>query len=202
MDKPTCREIIDTAFRQADAIGYIINQSPGELAEAADEMDAVVADVVLEIGCQHGGFMFAVRPFCSEALTYIAVDPAFSTGWPIYSARLRESGVDVREIRATSQAALARVKDELDGRAVDVLHIDGSHVAADALYDFDTYSPLVRAGGLVLMHDVCGSQGPADTLATILHSDRVKRIASHRVVCDTMDHAPRERMGVAVLKMA
>lgn len=200
MDRLECREIIDAKMREASKIGWIINQSPGELCQAAEEIARVAPATVLEIGCQHGGWMFAVRSFCNPAMRYIAVDPAFSTGWPIYSGLLIDSGVAVYEIRATSQASVDRVKDALAGRTIDVLHIDGSHVAADALYDYDTYSPLVRAGGMVLMHDVCGSQGPGDALSAILHSPRAGRIKSSCVFCDTWARVDAQRMGIAALR--
>lgn len=194
------RNLIDVAMRAAAEIGWIINQSPGELSAAAVEIASIEAATVLEIGCQHGGWMFAVRPFCASTLRYIAVDPAFSTGWPVCQKLLKTTGVEICEIRRTSQAALPAVKAALAWRAVDVLHIDGSHVAADALHDFDVYGPLVRAGGLVLMHDVCGSQGPGDALFAILHSARTARIRESLVVCDTWARPEPERMGIAILR--
>ena len=145
--------------------------------------------------------MFAMRAFCNPQMMYVAVDPAFSTGWPIYQGRLRDSGVDVREIRATSRAAVGRVKEALAGFPIDMLHIDGSHVSLEALWDFDTYSPLVRSGGLILMHDVCGSQGPGKTLDIILRSSRAARIQQSLVICDTWAQPEPQRMGIAILRL-
>lgn len=196
------RMMIDAGFATAAKHGWIINQSPGELAEAALEIEAThPCRTVLEIGAQHGGWMLAVHPACEHGVRYIAVDPAFSTGWPIYSGLLREAGVEVVEIRRASQAAFVSVELALCGGAdgVDVLHIDGDHVAAAALSDYLMYSPLVRPGGLILMHDVCGSQGPGSALAGILAV--AERIAESIVVCDTWQNPPEARMGICMLRL-
>ena len=46
------------------------------------------------------------------------------------------------------------VKQELNGRPVDFLYIDGDHSYDGCKSDFEMFSPLVRQGGLVGFHDV------------------------------------------------
>ena len=53
-----------------------------------------------------------------------------------------------------SPQTLSVVQDLLGPARVDVLLIDGDHSPAGALRDLDMYLPLVRTGGLVIMHDV------------------------------------------------
>ena len=36
---------------------------------------------------------------------------------------------------------------------LDILHIDASHVEEDALGDWRMYRPLVRSGGMIILHD-------------------------------------------------
>jgi predicted O-methyltransferase YrrM len=43
----------------------------------------------------------------------------------------------------------------LKPRVLDVLFIDGDHTFGAVLSDLTMYSPLVKKGGLILMHDVC-----------------------------------------------
>ena len=43
----------------------------------------------------------------------------------------------------------------LKPRVLDILFIDGDHSFGAVLSDLTLYSPIVKAGGLVLMHDVC-----------------------------------------------
>ena len=38
---------------------------------------------------------------------------------------------------------------------IDILLIDGAHDYDNAKLDFDNYSPFVKEGGLILMHDIC-----------------------------------------------
>jgi predicted O-methyltransferase YrrM len=52
------------------------------------------------------------------------------------------------------RSTLRRLKDQLARRPVDVLFIDGDHTLDGALADWHMYGPLVRAGGLVLFHDI------------------------------------------------
>ena len=49
--------------------------------------------------------------------------------------------------------ALPEVLEALGGAEVDVLLIDGDHTYEGAKQDFDDYAPLVREGGLVILHD-------------------------------------------------
>jgi len=43
-------------------------------------------------------------------------------------------------------------------KPVDVLFIDGDHTYAGVKIDFELYSPLVRSGGLIALHDIVPSE--------------------------------------------
>lgn len=45
-------------------------------------------------------------------------------------------------------------------RPVDILHIDGFHSVEAVQEDFDTWSPFLREGGVVLLHDTGAHEGP------------------------------------------
>jgi len=49
---------------------------------------------------------------------------------------------------------VAAVTDFLDGAPIDFLFIDGGHLYDEVKADFETYAPLVRAGGIVMFHDI------------------------------------------------
>jgi predicted O-methyltransferase YrrM len=51
---------------------------------------------------------------------------------------------------ATREAVMKK----LNGRAVDLLFIDGDHRYSRVKKDFEMYAPLVRTGGVVLLHDI------------------------------------------------
>jgi predicted O-methyltransferase YrrM len=46
------------------------------------------------------------------------------------------------------------VRDALGGRPLDLLLIDGDHRYRGVTADFDTYTPLLRPGGLIVLHDI------------------------------------------------
>lgn len=53
-----------------------------------------------------------------------------------------------------TEAMKRRVMQKLGSRQVDFLFIDGDHSYAGVKADFELYSPLVRSGGLVALHDI------------------------------------------------
>ena len=62
-------------------------------------------------------------------------------------------GVDLVRGDPHGAATLALVQAALNGAQLDILHIDASHVEEDALGDWRMYRPLVRSGGMIILHD-------------------------------------------------
>jgi predicted O-methyltransferase YrrM len=81
---------------------------------------------------------------------------------PLYRAFARGSQ-RVELLRADSHAETTRdrVQELLAGRPVDFLFIDGDHTYDGVARDFELYTPLVRPGGLVALHDIV-PQGDSD----------------------------------------
>jgi predicted O-methyltransferase YrrM len=78
-----------------------------------------------------------------------------------------------------------RVKRLFGGRAVDLLFIDGDHSYEGVRRDFDLYSPLVRKGGMIALHDIV--PGPTVLVGEVPRFWReLKRThtASHEIVED------------------
>jgi predicted O-methyltransferase YrrM len=46
------------------------------------------------------------------------------------------------------------IKNILDDRKVDFLFIDGDHTYEGVTRDFEMYSPLVKRGGIIAIHDI------------------------------------------------
>ncbi len=105
------------------------------------------AAVVVEIGSAWGGTLYAWRNLPSRP-------DVFGLTMDHFGLPERDYGATVLIGDSHDQVTLRRLRDQLGGRAVDVLFIDGDHSEAGAYMDWQMYGPLVRPGGLVLFHDI------------------------------------------------
>lgn len=129
---------------------------------------------IIEIGTAWGGTLFLFTRVVDAHASIISVDlPSglFHGGYAnyrmvLYKSFAREAQV-VHLVRADSHSpeTLEQVKKLLEGRAVDFLMIDGDHSYEGVKKDFETYSPLVKPGGLVAFHDIC--KGPVESVGGV-----------------------------------
>jgi predicted O-methyltransferase YrrM len=117
---------------------------------------------ILEIGTYNGGTLFLWTRVAEPDALIIAVD--------LFGARLgRHSpqGIVFRSFGRADQRiellfrsdshderTLERVTRMLGGRPLDFLFVDGDHSYEGVKRDVEMYSPLVRPGGLVALHDI------------------------------------------------
>lgn len=127
------------------------SQRVDELAEVVSVVAAVDPKVIVEIGCDAGGTLFCWRQLCEAVYGITLADNSPATGGQLYP--LVDHGASVLIGDSHDPAALRWLRDQLDGRPIDVLHIDGDHSYRGAVGDLLWYAPLVRDGGLVLLHD-------------------------------------------------
>jgi|SRR5579859_3158479 len=141
--------MIDIATRAQHA-GAL--QKPGELAQLLAGAAAVDPRVIVEIGSDRGGTLFAWRAaFPAAAVFAISLQSGpYSTG-----AALESHGAEVLSLDSHDRWTMVELASRLNGRLVDVLFIDGDHTYEGVSSDFYLYAPLVRPGGLVCLHDIC-----------------------------------------------
>jgi len=123
---------------------------------------------IIDIATAWGGTLFLFTRVADAHASIISVDlprGLFHGGYAdyrtvLYRSFAREAQV-LHLVRADSHSpeTLEQIKKLLDGRAVDFLMIDGDHSYEGVKKDFETYSPLVKPGGLIAFHDIC--KGPA-----------------------------------------
>lgn len=121
-------------------------QSPQELENFLMIAGAFLPEcqVIVEIGSFHGGTAHRLaRRFGPEKL--ICVDRCFDF-W-------MADDLECVKIQGDSVESLSRVKDELAGEPIDLLFIDGDHSYRGEMADYRAYSPLVRDGGVIALHD-------------------------------------------------
>lgn len=110
--------------------------------------------VYMEVGCAHlDTFRLYESILDSEGLA-IGID-LVNKGrlWDNYESH---SGCEVTLISgdSTSASVVSEVIKELGGKKIDFLFIDGNHYIEYVEKDWDNFSPLVRSGGLIALHDV------------------------------------------------
>lgn len=158
-------ESIQTAWRGHEAFADVL-------------VRAMRPKVVVDLGVDYGfstiafarpniGMVFAVDHFIGDLQT------GERNSLEQFQENLRDSGVtNVRTIMSDFDEAAKAWKETLqfgaveqEGRIrawpIDILHIDGEHSYASTRHNFETWSPFVRSGGVVLMHDV--NSFPNDT---------------------------------------
>lgn len=139
-------------------------QNPDELARAAELVrDHSPADA-LEIGVNVGGTLWLWRRLCSGTVVGLDLGPPgcepcrrriAHNSCPRELLARNSSGCHYIESDSRAPSAV-RLAAELAPNGYDLLHIDGDHSPDGVRSDFELYSPLVRAGGLVLVHDIAG----------------------------------------------
>lgn len=128
------------------------SQDPGELARALDLVAALGPQVIVELGCDVGGTLWAWCQVCPTVYGITLADNSFATGGS--GGPLTAHGATVLVGDTHDPRTYDELVALLAGRPVDVLVIDGDHRVAGVRADFAVYSPLVRDGGLVLLHDI------------------------------------------------
>jgi cephalosporin hydroxylase len=164
-------ELLDVAF------GFELAGINIEPLQIRSEIEALLAHlerlrprVVVEIGTAHGGTLFLLSRVAAHDALIVSVDlpgGAFGGGYPAWRAPLYRSFRRERQrielLRADSHehATVERVRAIAGGAHLDVLLIDGDHSYEGVSQDYECYGPLVRAGGVVILHDIVESTAEA-----------------------------------------
>jgi len=111
---------------------------------------------VCEIGTATGGTLFLLTQVCRPDALLLSVDLGLSFERCLVHARFASRGQKIVSVRGDSSApeTLGRVRSLLRGHPLDLLFIDGDHSYEGVQADFLNYSPLVRPGGLIVLHDI------------------------------------------------
>ena len=135
-------------------------QNAAEITEVIERVRRTLPPVkrFMEVGVLHGGSAIRyAHALCAPDATVLLCDidlPRFQKAARI----LKDTGYEVHCLHAGPET-VAQVHDILTGAPLDLLHIDANHEYPYVKADWLTYSPLVRPGGVVLLHDVCGKEG-------------------------------------------
>jgi len=148
-------------------------QKPVELAGLLARAESVRPSVIVEIGSDVGGTLYAWR--AAFATAHVA---GISLPFGSYStlAPLNAHGATVIEADSHDPETRSRLVSWLAGKPIDVLFIDGDHSYEGVSLDFEMYAPLVRIGGLVCFHDIVLHFLHAVTLSPFVSTVGVHRL--------------------------
>jgi len=138
------------------AVGeYHAIQQEDELAELLRRVMGLWPKIIIEIGCDAGGTLYAWRQLCGEV--YGITLPVSPPGEGMFAQGvhpLNPHGARVYFGDSHGRDAYLWLTRQLDGRKADFLFIDGDHDPYGVLADFDMYGHLVRPGGVIALDDV------------------------------------------------
>lgn len=144
-------------IRQAMMAGA--SQDPWELWRALVAVTVTDPKVIVEIGCDRGGTLALWRSVCERVYGITLADNSYETGGS--GLELVPHGAVVHIGDSHSAAARTWLISQLwdqPGAGVDVLVLDGDHSEAGVRADLKDYGPLVRPGGLILLHDIASPE--------------------------------------------
>ena len=159
---------VDSAIQFAFAPSYhglsiSVQQVKEEMTELLGLVKGLKPKTLLEIGTANGGTLFLFTRVASADAVILSVDlPAtlISGGYSEWRRRLYESfALDQQSIScfrsdSHSPETSKLVKGRLGEKTLDLLFIDGDHSYRGVKMDFEMYSPLVRKGGMIVLHDI------------------------------------------------
>jgi predicted O-methyltransferase YrrM len=173
--------LLDLAY-EFDVLGLKIDpwQVRSEIRGLLTTLEEDPPRRILEIGTANGGTLFLFAQVAAKTAHVISVDlphGEFGGGYPprnipLYKA-FRQKGQRFNLVRGDSHSpqTFERVARLLGGEQLDLLFIDGDHTYEGVKSDFETYSPLVRPGGLIGFHDIAPPTSPerlaADSIAQV-----------------------------------
>jgi predicted O-methyltransferase YrrM len=143
-------------------------QHVDELTSFAKIVRALRPRTVVEIGTAQGGVFWLLCRLAAPDAQLISIDlppeQRFSGGQKksIALQRMRQSRQTVHALHGDSHSpeTLRRLRSTVNDREIDLLFIDGDHTYDGVRSDYAMYSPLVRRGGLIALHDIVKTPWP------------------------------------------
>jgi predicted O-methyltransferase YrrM len=169
--KATARPSIDEAVELVFRFGYPafdVAIDPVQIRSELAEFAHLVASpapprAVLEIGTARGGTLFVLTSLAADDAVVMSVDLPYGTFGGGYSSRRARiykrfgrpgQAVHVRRSDSHDERTLESVRQVFGDRPLDLLFVDGDHRLEGVVADLRMYTPLVRSGGVVAVHDI------------------------------------------------
>ena len=152
-------------YKQRIRSSWIVSLKPLQVKSEIAYLCKVVQELnpkkIVEIGSASGGTLFLFAHVVSPE-KIVSVDlpaGAFGGGYPswkipLFKSLARKNVIQLIRADSHKEETLGKIKILLKGEKVDFLFIDGDHTYQGVKQDFQMYSPLVKKGGIVAVHDI------------------------------------------------
>jgi predicted O-methyltransferase YrrM len=147
--------------------GYFKTIEPRQNASEIESLYKYICELspknILEIGTARGGTLYLWTQAAKDDAIIVSVDlPGGNFGGayptcriPFYQAFAKPSqNLHLLRCDSHSHKTLETVQKLFDAKPLDFIFIDGDHTYEGVKTDFRFYSPLVRPGGLIGIHDI------------------------------------------------
>jgi cephalosporin hydroxylase len=151
-------------------------QIQSEIEGLVKLVSGISPKIVCEIGTRSCGTSFLLSQAVPGVEVFIGLD-LYVSNWSQFRAFARP-GQQVTALTGSSYdpTTVKRVEQILAGRKIDMLFIDGDHSYDGVKKDFDLYSPMVRQGGLIALHDIMPDHRERDGRTTGPYSGGVPKM--------------------------
>lgn len=149
-----CTEL-NQLFDAATEAGIPPLQERQEIIWAIDIANAYCDDfaIIVEIGSWQGGNLVMLSHLLKKDGLLISIETEQEIKLEVDIVK-EITGIDVYHIKKASGKASADLAYYLNGRPIDLLFYDAGDRYEDIRDDYNIYSPLIRDGGLWMMHDI------------------------------------------------
>lgn len=130
---------------------YSAEQRWHEVAWLYRHAEKLNPKVIVEIGIKEGGNLKILSTLLPEEGLAIGIDPRKEIPWKMNDAKCKVSHIAGD---SHSKDTIKKLVMLLKGQKIDLLFIDGDHSYQGMLQDFKDYSPFVRDGGIIAIHDI------------------------------------------------
>ena len=114
-------------------------------------VEEIKPKVIVEIGIKEGGNLKILSTHLPKKGIVVGIDPREEIPWKMKDCLCESHHIS---LNSHSEEAVSKLEEILDGKPIDVLFIDGDHSTEGMVADYNDYSPLVRKGGIIAVHDI------------------------------------------------
>jgi predicted O-methyltransferase YrrM len=185
-------------------------QKPSEFSALLEVVAGDPPQRLLEIGTYAGGTLWAFSQLARPDAIIVSVDLPGGRFGGGYSPEQRrrfenfcrwEQRVVALPLDSHDPATVREVQDALGGRALDFLFIDGDHTYQGVKRDFELYSPLVRTGGVVALHDILPDSDHEGAQVNLFWAEVRERYRSRELIAEQEGLERGRWAGIGVLWM-